>query len=264
MQHLLKFALSLLLLTSPATAGNVSKGITYSTSNQQLDLCQPFGMSRNTGVIFIHGGGFSKGHRNAMLGFCKLLAGGGFPSVTVSYRLTSDGHSFPKALTDVREAVSWMRTNADRLGIDPDKIVLVGYSAGGTLAMNVGMKDEPGIAGIVSVAGISDFASLRATTPYEDLQSDIDAYIGTSDFATPSPIENVASNGPPTVLFHGTNDKVVPLSQAVAIADAMKSEGIDVHLRTFDDAGHEIMQPNKHLQTLLREMTTFLVDIDQG
>lgn len=257
------FATSLLCAANSAQAERVTKNVTYAPSGQKLDVCQPEGERRDTGLILIHGGGFSSGNRNAMLGYCRLLAKGGFPSVTISYRLTSQGHAFPKALEDVSAAVVWMRANAENLGIDPQKIVLIGYSAGGTLAMSTGYADGSRIAGVVSVAGISDFGPLRSSTPHAKLRRDIDAYVGRAGPVAPSPIKSVSRGDPPTFLFHGKDDNLVPVSQSVAMAETLKARGVKVLFRAFEDAGHEIMLPNKHLRQLLQEMTGFLVAIDE-
>lgn len=251
-------------LLGAAACGDRSdaKGQVYSASGQKLELCKPTGQPRKTGLIFIHGGGFSTGDRAQMLGYCKLLAQGGFPSVTISYRLTSRGHAYPAALNDVKSAIKWMRANAGSLGIDPNKIVLIGYSAGGSLALSAGLEDQR-IAGIVSAAGISDFAIARAQTPFEQLRRDIDAYLAGTSSAGASPISRVNRGDPPVFLFHGTNDKLVPVAQSVLMARALKAASVPVLFRTFEGAGHEIMLPNKHLKTLLRDMTGFLVKIDQ-
>lgn len=261
------FAAALALLSATAAmsqTSEVKQGITYSKSGQKLDLCRPTGERRETALIFIHGGGFSSGDRIAMLGYCKLLAQGGFPSVTISYRLTSQGHAFPAALQDVSSAVLWLRGNAKSLGIDPKKIVLIGYSAGATLAMSVGLSESADIAGVVSAAGISDFATARASTPHAQLRSDIDAYLGQAPAAAASPISQVSPGDPPVLLFHGKNDRLVPVAQSVQMARELKSKGVKVLFRAFDRAGHEILLPNKHLKTLLKDITAFLVAIDQS
>lgn len=262
MKTILTILSMLVLLAVSACGGGPSKGQVYSASGQSLEFCAPTGQPRRTGLIFIHGGGFSTGDRSDMQGYCNLFAQGGFPSVTISYRLTSQGHAYPAALNDVKSAVKWMRGNADRLGVDPQKIVLIGYSAGATLALSAGLEDQS-IAGIVSVAGISDFATARAQTPFARLREDIDAYLGRTSAATASPLSRVNRGDPPVFLFHGAQDQLVPIAQSVLIARALKAAGVPVLFRAFEDAGHEIMLPNKHLKTLLSDMTKFLVSIDQ-
>ncbi len=268
MRHFLKHLFVLLALAPlPALAqsADIKKGVKYAPSGQRLDLCTPKGEMRETGLIFIHGGGFSSGNRSAMLGYCRLLAQGGFPSVTISYRLTSRGHAFPAALQDVSAAVAWMRKNAGRLGIDPKKIVLIGYSAGGTLALSTGLANGSDVAGIVSAAGISDFAIARRDTPHAQLRKDIDAYLGGAPVNAASPINQVSRDDPPVLLFHGKSDRLVPVGQSVLMANKLKAARVKVLFRAFDRAGHDIMLPTSpRLKQLLRDLTAFLVAIDKS
>lgn len=268
MFKIIRFAiLGFLLCQTPLYAqdARVQKGLKYAPSDQRLDLCTPVGERRETGLIFIHGGGFSSGKRDAMRSYCRLLAQGGFPSVTISYRLTSQGHAFPAALQDVSAAVAWMRANSKRLGIDPDKIVLIGYSAGGTLALSTGLANGADVAGIVSIAGISDFAEVRRVTPHRKLKQDIDAYLGGAPAAAASPISQVSRGDPPVLLFHGKSDKLVPVAQSVSLAQRLKAARVKVLFRAFDRAGHGIMLPTSpRLKQLLTDMTQFLVAIDKS
>lgn len=258
--------IALMAVPGLATAQGVSvqKNVTYSKSGQKLDYCKPKGEVRKTALIFIHGGGFSSGDRSAMRGFCELLARGGFPGVTISYRLTSAGHAFPAALQDVSTAVAWVRANEKALGVQIDKVVLIGYSAGGTLAMTTGLANGSNVSGVVSAAGISEFSSLRAATPHAKLRQDIDAYLGGAPSKAASPISQVSRGDPPVLLFHGKRDNLVPISQSVLMAQRLKAGGVKVLFRTFDNAGHEIMLPNPYLEQLLKDLTGFLVAIDKS
>ncbi len=252
----------LLCAVSVGSAGEavVQRGVSYGSSGQKLDACTPKGPARTVSIVFIHGGGFSQGSRADMRGYCRLFAQGGFRSSTISYRLTSQGHAFPAALTDVKEAVHWMRKEAQ----GPTKVVLVGYSAGATLALSAGLADRSGIAGIIEVAGISDFETARAQTPHRRLRKDLDAYIGEASLKAVSPVYHVSRGDPPVFIFHGKQDNLVPVSQAVILAKALERNGVKHLLRVFDDGGHGIMLPGKHLKQLLHEMTGFLAAIDAG
>lgn len=252
------FGLLLSLGAAQATP-SVQKALSYGTTGQKLDLCQPGANARKTGLIFIHGGGFSSGNRGQMLGFCKLFAKGGFPSASISYRLTSQGHAFPKALQDVSEAVAWMR---GRPGVT--KVVLIGYSAGATLALSVGLADGSKIAGIVGVAGISDFQRMLDSSIPGRLRSDLKLYLGGAPLAAASPLSHVSRDDPPVFLFHGKEDPLVPVAQSVVLAKKLDDVGVKVLFRAFENAGHEIMLPNPNLKQLLREMTGFLTAIDQN
>ena len=249
--------------TALADGASVRKNMTYSKSGQTLHFCKPTGAIRDTALVFIHGGGFSSGNKNAMFGYCKLLAQGGFPSITISYRLTSQGHAFPAAIQDVSSAVRWLRANRNVLGIPAKKVVLIGYSAGGTLAMTVGLANDSGIAGVVSSAGIAEFSSIRAATPHKKLRKDIDAYLGDAPSRLASPFSQASRGDPPVLLFHGMRDKLVPIAQSQMMERKLKENGVKVLFRQFEKAGHEIMLPNPYLKQLLTDLTAFLVAIDK-
>lgn len=263
----------LALLTSAifgfASSPTVSQGaktqrkITYTQSGQKLDLCKPSGVVRKTALVFIHGGGFRTGNRGQMLGYCRLLAKGGFTSITIDYRKTAQGHAYPKANQDTVASIAWLRAQSAALGIDPNKIVLIGYSAGATLALRVGLEDKNRIAGIVSVAGLSDFQQVMDETPHPQLNKDLTAYLGNTSPQIASPIGQVSQGDPPVFLFHGKQDNLVSVAQSVGLAKQLEANKVKVLLRVFENAGHEIMLPNKHLKQLLHEMTKFLVAIDQ-
>ena len=252
----------LLPLKTLANGVDLELAIEYSTTGQHLDLCKPTGKIRKTAIVFIHGGGFTTGNRSDLLGYCKLFAQGGFTGVTIDYRLTSAGHAYPAAINDTKQSIDWMQENAKRLGFNPKKIVVLGYSAGATLALNTGLADGSNIAGIVSAAGISNFETIRASTPFENLRNDIDLYVGTAGFKLPSPIYQVSSGDPSVLIFHGINDQLVPVSQSLDLAQALNDNWVKHMLRVFDDVGHEILLPNKHLQQVLHELTAFLLAID--
>lgn len=95
------------------------------------------------------------------------------------------------------------------------------------------------------------------------------AMISTPISDRPHPLLHPPSRGSHAAIrqsfcFHGKADPLVPISQSVLIAQKLKSNGVNVLFRAFDGAGHEIMLPNQHLKTLLKEMTAFLVAIDKS
>ena len=94
-------------------------------------------------VVCIHGGGFRAGKRDGYDGLIQNLARNGFAAVTVSYRLAPK-YQFPAAVHDTKAAVRWVRANAAKYGIDPDRIGVTGGSAGGHLAQFLGVT--PGVA----------------------------------------------------------------------------------------------------------------------
>src|SRR5436305_794266 len=111
----------------------------------QMDIVRPRGDSgdgRPT-VLCIHGGGFRAGARQSYLPLCIKLAQRGYVAATVSYRLAPKSQ-FPAPVHDVKAAVRFLRANASKFGIDPERIGVTGGSAGGHLALFLGLT--PGVA----------------------------------------------------------------------------------------------------------------------
>ena len=101
----------------------------------RYDHCRVVGANGATpAVVFVHGGGWTGGDPSQAGGNALHFARRGIATVSISYRL-APAHRFPAALDDVRRGLRYVRANADRLGIDPERLVLLGLSAGAHLAM---------------------------------------------------------------------------------------------------------------------------------
>jgi len=151
------------------------EGIEYVNPDEQhlkLNLARPKDVAadaRLPAVVCIHGGGFRAGKRDGWNDRCKKLAERGYIAVTVDYRLAPK-YQFPSAVHDVKAAVRWLRVNAEKYHVDPDRIGVTGDSAGGHLAQFLGVTgdvkrfdgpDHPGpssrVACVVNFYGPSDF-----------------------------------------------------------------------------------------------------------
>ena len=148
-------ALSAGLMAAPAVRAaeppKVPDGVTYepdleysNPDNQHLmlDLARP---SKGDGpfpaVLLIHGGGFRAGNRHGYDGLCMRLAQNGYVAATVEYRLAPK-YQFPAAVYDCKAAVRWLRANAAKYHIDPARVGVAGGSAGGHLALFLGVTGD--------------------------------------------------------------------------------------------------------------------------
>ena len=136
------------------------KNIEYSNPDDQhlqLNMARPKeGTGPFPAVICIHGGGFRAGSREGFNGLCLQLAEKGYVAVTVSYRLAPK-YQFPGAVHDVKAAVRWLRANAKKYHIDPDRIGTTGGSAGGHLAQFLGVTS--GVKKFEGDGGNAEFSS---------------------------------------------------------------------------------------------------------
>ena len=206
-------------------------------------------------VVCVHGGGFRAGNRESYDGLTIRLAQKGFVAVTVTYRLAPK-FPFPAAVHDTKAAVRWVRANAAKYKIDPERLGATGGSAGGHLAQFLGVtadvKDFEGDGGnaaqssrvkcVVNVYGPSDFTKSYGKSV--DAAEVLPLFLGGNlETARPqhlraSPLYWVTPNAAPTLCIHGTEDKYVAHEQAVWLIDKLKAAGVEAELLTLAGAGH--------------------------
>ncbi len=235
------------------------KGIEYSNPDDQhlqLNLARPkVGEGPFPCVLFIHGGGFRAGSRDGYNSQIVKLAEKGYVAVTVSYRLAPK-YQFPAPIHDTKAAVRWLRANAKKYAIDPERIGVTGGSAGGHLAqflaVTCGVKEFEGEGGnptqsskvkcVVNVYGPSDFTKSYGKSV--DAAEVLPLFLGGNlEKARPahiraSPLYWVTPNAAPTLCIHGTEDKYVAFEQAEWMVEKLKAANVEVELLKLVGAGH--------------------------
>jgi len=216
-----------------------------------LDLHLPEGEGPFPVILQLHGGGWRTGSRTSFSplvsvedSFGRMVAAG-FAVAAVDYRLSGEA-VFPAQLEDVRAALGWILQQGKGYGLDVDRIVLWGGSAGGTLAALAGLEPEAAVRGVIDWYGVSDVLAMAEYTRGSDApgESREDQWLGASVFDVPeiaaaaSPVSHVAAGAPPFLLAHGADDTDVPPSQTQALADALEAAGVPVELHFEPDAGH--------------------------
>lgn len=209
-----------------------------------LDLYAPEKISKPVpGLIFIHGGGWTGGSRDVYKPYTVHYSQNGYVAVTISYRFSGEA-PFPAAVEDAKCAVRWLRANAASYRVDPDHIAVIGGSAGGHLSLMVGYSsDVPELEGNGGNPNVSSRAQAVVDFygPY-DLTTDFARKAGvvkkflenkTYDEAPRlylrcSPLNYLTKDDPPTLIFHGTIDDVVPIEQSDRLAARLKALGIPV------------------------------------
>lgn len=222
----------------------------------QLNMARPkVGDGPFPAVVCIHGGGFRAGNRQSYDGLCIKLAQRGYVAVTVTYRLAPK-FQFPAAVHDTKAAVRWVRANAAKYKIDPERIGTTGGSAGGHLAQFLGVtadvKEFEGTGGnadqsskvacVVNVYGPSDFTKSygKSVDAHEVLPLWLGGNVETArpQHIRSSPLYWVTPNAAPTLCIHGTEDKYVAHEHAVWIVDKLKAANVSAELLTLQGAGH--------------------------
>ncbi|MCA9604784.1 MAG: alpha/beta fold hydrolase [Myxococcales bacterium] len=222
-----------------------------------LDLALPAGTGPHPVVLVIHGGGWSAGERTHVRDEIATLANAGWAGAALDYRLVEDGrNTSPAQVADARCAVRHLRRHATELGIDPDRIAALGYSAGGQIALMLATaSDVPGLdQGCGDVSTSPRIAAAIAYFGPTDLRPEaefsraadrvVTRFLGTTRRRDPaaaalaSPITHVDAGDAPVLLVHGTADRVVPYGQAVMMREALERAGVPVTLVTIEDGQH--------------------------
>jgi acetyl esterase/lipase len=213
-----------------------------------MDIYVPDGDGRHAGVMFVHGGAWEGGSKSEYTQAAQRLARSGWVTSTINYRLVPDG-VYPRMMQDCVCALSFLRTHASDYHLDPDRIAVMGYSAGGHLVSLLGVATEdplhvPDCAwgatkpprAVISGAGWHDFRGQDAKL-FRDV-------VGGDESAIPdkwidiSPITHVRPGLPPFLFVNGTQDVFVHLHQARTMRDALVAQGNQAEVLELAGGGH--------------------------
>jgi acetyl esterase/lipase len=206
------------------------------------------GSGRGSAVIIMPSGGYSQLTGKAGREAADWFTARGFRAFVLSYRLSSHGYLMPAPLLDARRAVQLVRARAREFQIDPNRIVVAGFSAGGHLAALSATQFVPGLP--------------EAEDPIERVSSRPDylvlgyAWIGAFDSNTGyckrfkttdgcaalraaySPDLFVSKDTPPTFLYHTFNDEAVPVEQGLRFYEALVKAGVPAEMHIFSNGPH--------------------------
>ncbi|HEX5109589.1 MAG TPA: alpha/beta hydrolase [Vicinamibacterales bacterium] len=217
------------------------------TMDLTLDVYQPpAGVTpKRMAIIHLFGGGFAAGNKNAgyIINDAKALGARGYTNISANYRLQTQS-SWPAQIHDVKAAIRWTRANAAKLGIEPNRIVVAGYSAGGMLSlMAAGTNGKPEFEGDGGNAGVSsDVNACVGVYPLASAQ--IAKGLFAQGQATP---ENIAAASPttyisdkfaPTIFIHGTKDGTIPVASSVDFFTKLHALGVPSTLTLIQGADH--------------------------
>ncbi len=230
------------LLNSLASTAPVSSedGLPYGAgARQRLDLYRPQQRGNLPVVVFFYGGAWAEGDR-AMYRFVgTALAAAGFLTVIPDYRVFPEVR-FPGFVEDAALATRWAEANAVMLGGDPDRLVLMGHSAGAhiaaLLALDPRWLDRAGVdhrrlRGLVGLAGPYDFESNGG------MRRQI--FAPARDYAETQPISFASAAAPPSLLASGQKDRVVDPGNSRRLAAKLRAAGAQVDLALYPHPSHE-------------------------
>jgi len=233
-------------------------------------------------IVVVHGGGWFVGDKWSLATYSRQLAETGCCVLNINYRLAPYS-KFPAQVDDVREAILFLVDHADQYRIDPARIGLFGYSAGGHLSALVGvMSDEtPEVQASSSDWSLDDprwsrmpkVAAVCAGGPPCDLRvvpidSEALSFFLTGTrrqfpaiYTAASPTAHASAGDPPTHLIHGEKDMIVPVQSSESFAEALKNAGAAAALTVVENQGHlvTLMHPTTQ-KTVMEFFTTELLN----
>jgi len=232
---------------------------------QKLDLFFPKKRSIENPlplVAFIHGGGWRNGDkRSGLHRVAAFVESGEFVGASIGYRLSSEA-IWPAQIHDCKAAIRWLRAHADEFGFDPDRITVMGSSAGGHLVAMLGtsggVKKLEGDLGkhqgvssrvncVIDEFGPTNFLTMNDFPGKMDhlaKDSPESKLLGRQITEVPelvreaSPITHVTKDDPPILILHGTKDPLVPYQQSVAFAETLRKAGVTVTLQKIENGEH--------------------------
>jgi len=256
----------------------VLKDVAYlgGTRKEKADIYSPLDHDKTKplpGIIVIHGGGFNDGDkaRNRELNISENLTLKGYVCMSINYKLrrTQGQVTWPQSVYDAKAAVRYLRKEAASLGVDPERIGVIGCSAGCNLAM------------MLATTGPADGFDAVPGEPYQDVSARVACAVGFYGavdlmnyhdmkmfaktrqeapelYKKGSPITYLSPQSPPMLLVHGTADVTVPLSQSETYLKVAKEKGAPCALEVIPDAPHTFdLQPK---QRDLRPLVTAFFD----
>ncbi|MDB6026448.1 MAG: Lipase [Verrucomicrobiales bacterium] len=216
-------------------------------------------------LVFFHGGGWVGGAPSQFNDQCQYFASRGLVTATVDYRLMSHEKTATpvECIQDAKSAMRWVRSHAKELGIDPTRIGAGGGSAGGHLAAFVGMvegKDDPKDDLSVSPKP----KALVLFNPVFNNGPDQYAYSRVGEhYKEFSPAHNITRDDPPTVVFLGSNDHLIPVQTAHDFETEMKKVGVRCDVHIYEGQKHGFYgkaNPKYYYETVL-EADKFLASL---
>ncbi|MGN9812489.1 alpha/beta hydrolase [Micromonospora sp. BQ11] len=250
----------------------VCRTVTYTpvdTEPQVGDLCRP-AEQRDTLVILVHGGGGVQGSRTHMAAWSARLGSAGYPTLSIDYTLydpqTVEPPVFPRPEQDVKTAIQWVRMKAPTIGVHPDRIVMLGTSAGARLAGLMLVTADtrafpaqgawPGVstrlAGLVGFYGGYNGGMLNPE-PYYGGPRDSTAPAVRRRWTQADATAQAARASGPALLVHGDADTVAPVAQTRRFGDALTAAGRDAEVVVVQGVGHSFDRAKKPGRPLTAE-----------
>lgn len=243
----------------------------YGDRKLLMDLYRPVNYSNNLPtIIMIRGGGFRVGDKKGFSSLSAALANEGFATICIEYRTLNEA-LFPAAILDTKNAVKWIKENAEKYNLNPNAIGTMGGSAGAHLAMILATSGE---SSKLNPTNHPDMYKVQAAVVLEadadfleakDDQNLIDwlgaTYHGSPDlWKLASPITHIDSTSAPILFIHGSEDKIVPIEQSLNSINRLIEAKVHTELIVLPDVGHSFWANHKWFNFTVNRARVFFND----
>lgn len=241
--------------------GSVAQDVTYATVDGQalqMDIYFPPAGGPWKGLVFVHGGGWTEGDKAPL---ALDASGAGYLAISINYRLYP-AYRFPAMIEDVKSALRYLRAHAAELNLDPERIALVGHSAGAHLAALAGLAGaSAGWDGGPHAEQSSQVQAVVAIAAPTDLERSFPDWVmelkrqvfGPAQYASASPVKYAHREAPPFLIVHGDADPVVPVEQAGLLEQALQQAGARVEKLILHNGGHGLEAVGGEMSPSLEE-----------
>lgn len=227
--------------------------VSYGTdASQKMDIYLPAGRSTDSTkiIVMVHGGAWIEGDKSDFTSFVPILQQHfpGYAIANINYRLaTSTANHFPTQENDMKEALGYLIEQSGTYYIS-QKFVLLGASAGAHMVLLQAYKNSsPQIKAVIDFFGPADMSALYNFYPsgsfaqltFQTIMNGT-PISNASIYTQSSPINYVTAQSPPTIIFHGIADDLVPISQSLALRDKLTSFGVNNQIVSYPNVGHEL------------------------
>jgi len=230
------------------------------------NIAYPDGPSLKPAIISVHGGRWRAGNR-ADASSIKVAqwAEFGFFAISIDYRLVG-GSPAPAPQLDLLCAIRWVHAHANEYNIDPERVYLIGQSAGGQMVSMIATAGEAGfprvggwekartdVRAVISVAGTYELTGLSWGNLWTPITGDVNEARKHA-----SPANHVSASTKPIMVIHSDDDKSVPVQQAADFVEKLKAAGVQHRYVHFTDKGHMGITDD-----VIKEARAFIAEVEQ-
>ncbi|MBN1294274.1 MAG: alpha/beta hydrolase fold domain-containing protein [Candidatus Latescibacteria bacterium] len=246
-QHIVLVFFAFLLVSSIHAGENYEPDriVVYKTGESyelRLHIFNPTQHTENDhrpAIVFFFGGGWVGGTPTQFYPYCRYLTSRGMVAVSAEYRIENTHGTTPyECVKDGKSAVRWLRSHAAVLGIDPDRIAAGGGSAGGHVAAATGTVKGFEEAGEDTTVSSKPNALVLFNPVFDNSPEGYDYDRVKKHWRDFSPMHNIDENTPPTIVFLGTKDELIPVTTAGKYKSLMEKYGVRCDLFLYEGQPH--------------------------